>query len=263
MERCFREFEFSAAAQALYGFFWNDFCDWYVEVSKSKLQAPATRDNCLALQDLVLRQTLLLLHPFIPFITEELWQQLGYSAAGAAADLLTRDVRLETAAALAADLAARGLAVDPQQAESVQAVKTFVSQARALKAEHGLAGRRDARFWLIATDEAWAALEPALAKVLRLAGAEQIVRRPAVEGAPATVTPFGTLFLDLASTVDAGGRAHAPDQRAGKAGPAHRGHGGPARQSGLRRQGARPPSSRARASSWLTCGPSTPKSPAC
>ena len=204
VERCFREFEFSAAAQALYGFFWNDFCDWYVEVSKSKLQAPSTRDNCLALQDFVLRQTLLLLHPFIPFITEELWQQLGYSAAGAAADLLARDVRLETAAALAADLAARGLAVDPQQAESVQAVKTFVSQARALKAEHGLAGRRDARFWLIATDEAWAALEPALAKVLRLAGAEQLVRRPAVEGAPATVTPFGTLFLDLASTVDAG-----------------------------------------------------------
>ena len=38
VDRCFREFEFSAAAQALYGFFWNDFCDWYVEVSKSKLQ---------------------------------------------------------------------------------------------------------------------------------------------------------------------------------------------------------------------------------
>jgi len=61
IERCFREFEFSGASQALYGFFWNDFCDWYVEVSKSKLQSPETKDNCLALQDMVLRQTLLLL----------------------------------------------------------------------------------------------------------------------------------------------------------------------------------------------------------
>ena len=78
-----REFEFSAAAQALYGFFWNDFCDWYVEVSKSKFAVARTmKANCLAIQDLVLRQTLLLLHPFIPFITEELWQLLGYGAAG-------------------------------------------------------------------------------------------------------------------------------------------------------------------------------------
>ena len=37
-DRCFREFEFSAAVQALYGFFWGDCCDWYVEVSKSRLQ---------------------------------------------------------------------------------------------------------------------------------------------------------------------------------------------------------------------------------
>ena len=80
VERCFREFEFSAAVQVMYGFFWNDFCDWYVEVSKSKLQASETKDNCLAIQDLVLRQTLLLLHPVIPFITEELWHQLGYGA---------------------------------------------------------------------------------------------------------------------------------------------------------------------------------------
>jgi len=66
VDRCFYEFEFSAAAQALYGFFWNDFCDWYVEVSKSKLQSPVTKMNCLAIQDVVLRQTLLLLHPWWP-----------------------------------------------------------------------------------------------------------------------------------------------------------------------------------------------------
>ncbi|MEJ1971661.1 MAG: class I tRNA ligase family protein [Lacunisphaera sp.] len=50
VDRCFTEFEFSAAVQALYGFFWNDFCDWYVEVSKAKLQDPATKPTCLAIQ---------------------------------------------------------------------------------------------------------------------------------------------------------------------------------------------------------------------
>src|SRR5690606_25242879 len=95
--RCFAEFEFSAAVQALYGFFWNDFCDWYVEVSKAKLQDPASRPTCLAIQDLVLRQTLLLLHPFIPFITEELWHELGFGQEGR----FMEEVRLETAAELA------------------------------------------------------------------------------------------------------------------------------------------------------------------
>src|SRR5208283_4065358 len=54
VDHCFRECEFSAAAQALYGFFWNDFCDWYVEVSKAKLKEERARATCLALQDQVL-----------------------------------------------------------------------------------------------------------------------------------------------------------------------------------------------------------------
>ncbi|HTB79327.1 MAG TPA: valine--tRNA ligase, partial [Opitutaceae bacterium] len=50
----FQRFEFAEATQKLYAFFWSDFCDWYVEVSKSKLQSPETKANCLAVQDLVL-----------------------------------------------------------------------------------------------------------------------------------------------------------------------------------------------------------------
>src|SRR5687768_15203784 len=107
VERCFTEFEFSAAVQTLYGFFWNDFCDWYVEVSKSKLQDPATKGTCLAIQDLVLRQTLMLLHPFIPFITEELWHLLGYGLEGK----FIEDVRLESAAEIVEAAKARGITV--------------------------------------------------------------------------------------------------------------------------------------------------------
>jgi len=192
---CFQRFEFAEATQKLYAFFWNDFCDWYVEVSKSKLQSPETKGNCLAIQDLVLRQILLLLHPFIPFVTEELWHLLGYAAEGR----FIEDYRLEFANELKA---AVGRPSNLAAMQAVQKLQQFVSQARALKADHNLASRRDVRFFVIADDPAWAALQPNLASVTRMAGAAEIARREAVEGAPAVVTPHGTLYLDLASAVD-------------------------------------------------------------
>jgi valyl-tRNA synthetase len=200
VDRCFAEFEFSAAAQALYAFFWNDFCDWYVEVSKSKLQDEGTKANCLAIQDLVLRQTLLLLHPLIPFITEELWSQLGYGG-GAGGSIM--DAALGNASQCATELGTLGARPDPAQAATVEQMKLFVSQARALKAEHNLASRRDVRFLLIAGDPAWATVQANMAKLTRMAGAAEILRRDAVDGAPAAVTALGTLHLDLASAVDA------------------------------------------------------------
>ena len=200
VDRCFAEFEFSAAVQALYGFFWNDFCDWYVEVSKSKLQSPDTKANCLAIQDLVLRQTLLLLHPFIPFITEELWSLLGYGAPGT----FIEHTHLENASQLATASHLRGLVLDHAQVAAVANLKAFVSQARALKADHNLASRRDVKFFVITGDREWGLLSASAAKLTRMAGAASLERREKVEGAPAVVTTLGTLYLDLASTVDAG-----------------------------------------------------------
>ena len=191
VEKAFHEFEFSAAVQTLYGFFWNDFCDWYVEVSKAKLQDPALKPTCLALQDLVLRQTLLLLHPFIPFITEELWRQLGYGAEGT----FMEQARITPAASW-------GLTFDQASAASVERLKVFVSQARALKADHNLASRRDVQLLVTTGDQDWAVLQANHAKLLRMAGAAGITRKDAVDGAPAIVTPLGTVYLDLASAVD-------------------------------------------------------------
>jgi valyl-tRNA synthetase len=201
LERCFREFEFSAAVQALYTFFWNDFCDWYVEVSKAKLANEATRGNCLAVQDFVLRQTLLQLHPFIPFITEELWKQLGFGAEGM---LLMRDGRVQTAAQLEAGLREAGIVIDQTSADSIEAVKAFVSQARALKAERGLGSRRDVKFVAAAGEAAWATLQAHHAKLLRMAGATAIDRGEGSDAMPAAVTPLGVLRMDASAAIDLG-----------------------------------------------------------
>jgi valyl-tRNA synthetase len=71
-------FRFNDAATTLYKFIWNEFCDWYIELSKSRLNSD-NADEKHATQNVlvhVLEATLKLLHPFMPFITEEIWQKL-------------------------------------------------------------------------------------------------------------------------------------------------------------------------------------------
>ncbi|HEY5298251.1 MAG TPA: class I tRNA ligase family protein [Verrucomicrobiae bacterium] len=106
MNSAFTGYKFSDATATLYRFFWSEYCDWYVEASKailssssrgneaqtekteidqSLLTSAATNDNArkantLAVIDFVLSHTLRLFHPFIPFISEELWHGMGYSA---------------------------------------------------------------------------------------------------------------------------------------------------------------------------------------
>jgi valyl-tRNA synthetase len=82
MDFAFAEYKFSDATATLYGFFWSEYCDWYVEASKAVLQGndAAHKANTLAVIDFVLSHTLRLFHPFLPFITEELWHGMGYAA---------------------------------------------------------------------------------------------------------------------------------------------------------------------------------------
>ncbi|MFW5906113.1 MAG: valine--tRNA ligase, partial [Desulfobia sp.] len=74
----FANFRFNEAASAMYQFVWGEFCDWYLEMIKPELYGESREDKDKAGEVLlhVLRQTLKLLHPIIPFITEELWQAL-------------------------------------------------------------------------------------------------------------------------------------------------------------------------------------------
>ncbi len=74
-------YNFATAVQALYRFFWSEYCDWYVEASKAAFFGTdaALKANKLAVIDFVLSNTLRLFHPFLPFITEELWHGMGFS----------------------------------------------------------------------------------------------------------------------------------------------------------------------------------------
>jgi len=111
--------------------------------------------------------------------------------------------RWQAALAALPDHAVSAVTLDRAAVGAVERLKAFVSQARALKAEHNLASRRDVTFFLTAGEAEWVIVADNLAKLTRMMGAAELARREAVEGAPAAVTPLGTLYLDLASTVDA------------------------------------------------------------
>ena len=68
-------FELGEAQQRLYEFFWNDFCDWYIEMAKIRLRSGSGPSPLPTLAH-VLERTLRLMHPFLPFITEEVWRNL-------------------------------------------------------------------------------------------------------------------------------------------------------------------------------------------
>ncbi|MGF3195364.1 valine--tRNA ligase [Facklamia sp. P13055] len=82
VSRLFERFEFGEAGRVLYHFIWDDYCDWYIEMTKEQLQ-DQEHDHFATKSVLVyvLDQFLRLLHPIMPFVTEEIWQQIAPQAA--------------------------------------------------------------------------------------------------------------------------------------------------------------------------------------
>ncbi len=77
----FAQYRFTGVTQTLYRFFWTEYCDWYVESCKSAFfgDDEKLKANKLAVIDFILSNTLRLFHPFLPFITEELWHGMGFN----------------------------------------------------------------------------------------------------------------------------------------------------------------------------------------
>ena len=118
-------YRFNEAAAALYRFVWNIFCDWYLELIKPALQGDESqaRGETRATAAWVLDRTLILLHPFMPFITEELWARLGGRGAPRATMLI-----------LAEWPEAKGL-VDADAEAEFDWVIRVVSEIRSIRAE--------------------------------------------------------------------------------------------------------------------------------
>jgi valyl-tRNA synthetase len=77
VSRLMDEYQFGEAGRQIFEFFWSEYCDWYIEVAKMQLQKSGRdRENTAYILRAVLDRVLRLLHPFMPFVTEEIWQHL-------------------------------------------------------------------------------------------------------------------------------------------------------------------------------------------
>jgi valyl-tRNA synthetase len=193
------EHEFTAYAQGLYTFFWGDFCDWYVEASKARLSDTALRDTCLAVQDLVLRQFLLMLHPVAPFISEELWHLLGY---GPDADFI-QNHHTGSGGDLLRVLRDNGIKLSSAKVADVALLRELVASIRGLKSQANQATRRDSVVTVVVKDSvAKLLIENNRDKLNRMAGLAEINFAADAGDRTGSVTPMGTVMLELSGNID-------------------------------------------------------------
>ena len=195
------EYRFSDATNTLYRFFWSEYCDWYVEASKATLQGgdEKRKANTLAVIDFVLGHTLRLFHPFLPFITEELWHGMGFNAdmpedqGGKSIMFAPWPKPLD-----ADELAHFGIL--PEDEKSANDKYEAVNLGRGLKSAFNL--NKKVRFVLKPNQE----LPVHEIEVLRiLLNAEPLdvdVSYVPPKGTPVAITPLGELFLPLAGLID-------------------------------------------------------------
>jgi valyl-tRNA synthetase len=126
-------YEFGETARDLYDFFWNEFCDWYIELSKHRLAAGGEgRTSVQRNLVFVLDRALRLLHPMMPFVTEEIWRQLPLSEEDSAPSLM-----------VAAWPDPAGLAGwrDEDAEASIAVVREVVSAVRGVRSRYSVAPR--------------------------------------------------------------------------------------------------------------------------
>ena len=211
------EYNFSEAAQALYRFFWSEFCDWYLEASKAALGMPdaeppsARKANTLAVIDFVLGHTLRLFHPFMPFITEELWHGLGFNSE-LPDEQGARTIQFARWPQPLDDEFKKHYGLTPNDEQFANAKYETVSAGRRLRRDFNIASNKRVLFVLRPSS----ALSDEEAAVLRiLLNAERLDLTPSYEppkGTPTALTPLGELYLPLEGLID----LDAERQRLGK-----------------------------------------------
>jgi valyl-tRNA synthetase len=126
IEENFKQFRLSEALMGLYNFIWDDYCSWYLEMIKPEYGKPIDRVT-LQKTEVIFRRLMAMLHPFMPFITEEIWQQLdGKNTEGADLCVSTYPKATE---------------FDAELIKKVEAAKDIISKIREIRNNKGLKQR--------------------------------------------------------------------------------------------------------------------------
>ena len=178
-------YEVGVALANIYDFVWDMFCDWYIELAKPRLSAgDKTAQNVIAH---VLAETLKLLHPFMPFITEEIYQQLPHADESIMISAFPRE-----------DAA---LHFDAEAAE-MEKIIALIKAIRARRTEMGVAPSRRAKLYIVTgSTETFEGAAPFFQK---LAGASEVELTDSYADATAVqiITDSATAYIPLADMID-------------------------------------------------------------
>ena len=191
-------YRFNDAALAVYEFVWHQYCDWYLESVKHILygEDEACREQTLRIMYYALGVALRLLHPFMPFVTEELWHELGYAA---------EEDSIMTAPW--PDMPKTGvLAPLPGIVEYVEGKHELVRAGRMLRADYGIAPGKSVDFVIRVDEEKNKNFlledSASLSSLLKTDTLDVAVASGKEKAMPSVVTPIGTIYLPLAGIID-------------------------------------------------------------
>ena len=184
----FETYRFDLAAQTLYEFVWNEYCDWYIELAKVQIQTgcPTTQRTTRRTLVRVLEAILRLLHPIMPFITEELWQTVAPLANAKTGDSIM----------LAAYPVADQDKIVPAAFDKMGSLKELVDEVRKLRGEMGIAPNVKAPLFVEGGSEL-ADLLKYLPALTRLTEAKLVDALPEAEDAPVAVCNGARLMLKV------------------------------------------------------------------
>ena len=184
----FETYRFDLAAQTLYEFVWNEYCDWYIELAKVQIQTgcPTTQRTTRRTLVRVLETILRLLHPIMPFITEELWQVVAPLANAKTADSIM----------LAAYPQADKEQIVQTAFDQMAALKDLVEEVRKLRGEMGVAPNVKAPLFVEGSAELEGLLKY-LPSLTRLTEAKLVDSLPEAEDAPVAVCNGARLMLKV------------------------------------------------------------------
>ncbi|MGN6833227.1 valine--tRNA ligase [Neisseria sp. P0017.S007] len=184
----FETYRFDLAAQTLYEFVWNEYCDWYIELAKVQIQTgcPTTQRTTRRTLVRVLETILRLLHPIMPFITEELWQVVAPLANAKTADSIM----------LAAYPQADKEQIVQTAFDKMAALKDLVEEVRKLRGEMGVAPNVKAPLFVEGSAELEGLLKY-LPSLTRLTEAKLVDSLPEAEDAPVAVCNGARLMLKV------------------------------------------------------------------
>ncbi len=186
-------FDLNLAAQKIYDFVWTEFCDWYIELAKPRMNGTdeEQKANVRAIRNRVLMDSLKLLHPFMPFITEELYLNLPN-----AEETIMRSAWPK----------AKAEWDYPEEAETMEEVMDLIRATRNIRAEMNVPPSRKLKITLVTHGAGAKALEACIPYIMKLAGAEHVAIQQDKHGIPenavSAVAQAAEAFIPLSDLID-------------------------------------------------------------